>query len=245
MDKYIYNFNNKKSDKSLIITLIIMVIIIMFIINPQKYSKSVLNGITLFALNVLPSLLPFFFLTKLLTSLVNIDLLTHFLRRPLKKVFKLPPQFAYIMFISMISGYPIGANLVGELCARDKDKNRVTRLAAVSSTSGIIFVTGTIGGAMLGNKNAALLLYAAHISAALLFAFISGLFVKNKNIYYGNGNFNNNFSDNALSQSVYSAVVSVLSVGVLIAVFYMLTDMLSALPLLEGFFGNLFGYCGI
>lgn len=94
-----------------------MVIIIMFIINPQKSHKSVLNGITLFALNVLPSLLPFFFLTKLLSSLGNIDSLTRFLRRPLKKIFKLPPQFAYIMFISMISGYPIGANLVGDLCA--------------------------------------------------------------------------------------------------------------------------------
>lgn len=98
---------------------------------------------------------------------------------------------------------------------------------------------------MLGNKNAALLLYAAHISAALLFAFISGLLIKDKNIYYGDGGFNNNFTDNALSQSVYSAAVSVFSVGVLIAVFYMLTDMLSALPLLEGFFGSLLSYCGI
>jgi sporulation integral membrane protein YlbJ len=224
----------KKNKTGYAATLIIMVIFILFIINPEKYSRSVTDGIMLFAANLLPSLLTFFFFTKILTSMGNIEAMTRFAKKPLEKIFRLPRQFGYILFISILSGYPIGAKLTAELCACDTDRGRVTRLAAASSTSGIIFVGGAAA-TMLGYSEAALLLYVSHISSVLLFSLVSGLFVK-YNVNYAQNLKNDNFGDNALSESVYSSVISILGVGALIAVFFMLIDMLSALPYIENIF---------
>jgi hypothetical protein len=143
----------------------------------------------------------------------------------------------------VLSGYPIGAKLTAELCAEDKNRARVTRFAAASSTSGIIFVSGAAG-TMLGYGGAAPLLYASHIMSVLLFSLISGLFIK-YSVNYPQKVKNDSFGDNALSESVYSSVVSILGVGVLIAVFFMLIDMLSALPLIENIFGAVTSGAGL
>jgi sporulation integral membrane protein YlbJ len=144
------------------------------------------------------------------------------MRKPVKKLFKMPPQFSYIFFMSILSGYPVGAKLVSETTRADK--NSLTRLAAACSTSGPVFITGTVGFSMLKDKNAGFILYAAHIISVLLFALFSGLFIKDANAAVHEKN--TELSSNSLSESVYGSVISILIVGGFISLFYMFIDIL-------------------
>jgi len=215
----------------------------LLVFNPEKYILSVYNGFLMFALNVLPALFPFFFLTKLLTSIGTVNSITSFMKKPVKKILKMPSCFSYIFFLSILSGYPVGAKLVSEVA--QGDKHSVTRLAAVCSTSGPVFIVGTVGFSMLGCKNAGFVLYSAHICAVVLFALISALFVKNKNEISYNPPVPN---DKALSESIYNSVISILIVGGFIALFYMFIDMLGSMfiyGLADSFFSKLFMLAGL
>lgn len=216
-----------------IITFFLLYVILLFVINPEKYINSVYNGFLLFAVNVLPALFPFFFLTKLLTSFNSVYYFSNLLKKPVNKLFKMPKQFSYIFFMSILSGYPIGAKLASETRC---DKDTMTRLSAVCSTSGPVFIIGTVGFSMLGNKNIGFIIYLSHILAVIFFAFISGLFVKEYNDYDYNPSILN---DNTLSDSIYNSVISILKVGGFIAVFYMFIDMLGSMTL-YGFIENIF-----
>lgn len=238
MVKYFY----KKNYLSFLLTLCLSAIIIMLIIHPEKYVTSVYNGMLLFAVNVLPALFPFFFLTKLLTSLGTVQSFTNLLKKPVQKLFKLPSECSYIFFMSIISGYPIGAKLISEFYGGSTDRNLITRMAAVCSTSGPLFIIGTLGFSMLGNKTAGFIIYAAHIISILLFAFISGLFAKHVKIPENAANYNyTKSSDKILSESIYSSVISIFIVGGFISIFYMFIDMLGSTFLL-GFFNNILSY---
>lgn len=226
MNKSLY----KTDLKSRFITILLLFIIAMFLINPEKYTSSVYNGMLLFVVNVLPALFPFFFLTKLLTSVGNVGSMTAFMQKPVKKILKMPPQFTYIFFMSILSGYPIGAKLVSEISTKNSNKTSVTRLASVCSTSGPIFIIGTIGFSMLNNKNAGFILYASHILAVLLFAFISGFFFKKNEVSFSTLK-TDVCNDKILSESIYSSVISIMMVGGFISVFYMFIDMLGSMVL--------------
>lgn len=204
-------------------------VIFMLILHPEKYIKSVYNGMLLFAVNVLPALFPFFFLTKLLTSLSAVDSITKFMQKPVKKIFKLPPQCSFIFFMSILSGYPVGAKLISEFYVKGgAGRKNLTRTAAVCSTSGPLFIMGTVGFTMFGSRAAGFMIYAAHILSVLLFALASGLFVKDKDIKDSGIIFSHDINrDNILSESIYSSVMSIMAAGGFISIFYMLIDMLA------------------
>lgn len=220
----------KKNTLKYIITFLLLYVIFLFVFNPDKYITSVYNGFIMFAVNVLPALFPFFFLTKLLTYTGNVSFITDIMKKPVNKLFKLPAHFSYIFFMSILSGYPVGAKLVSE--TTQGNKSAVTRLAAVCSTSGPVFIIGTIGFAMLGNKLAGFIIYASHIISVLIFAAISGLFCKNNNTTYKQPPAA--LSEKALSDSVYGSIMSILTVGGFIALFYMFIDMLGSFILYGG-----------
>lgn len=215
-----------QSRKSYILTLLLLYVIIVFALFPDRYINSFKNGLTLFAASVLPALFPFFFLTKLLTSVGNVGFIANLFRKPCSKLFKIPPVFSYVFFMSALSGYPVGAKLVSEL-AGEKDKCANTRIAAICSTSGPVFIIGTVGFSMLGDKAAGLIILSSHLLAVILFALISSLFVKSPScgdLQIGP----ERASDNALSESVYGSVISILTVGGFISVFYMFIDMIGS-----------------
>ena len=66
--------SDKKNKKiNYFLTFLILLIILNMVIFPKKYINSCFNGISAWALNVLPSVLPFMFFTKLLFELNVIE----------------------------------------------------------------------------------------------------------------------------------------------------------------------------
>ena len=122
---------------------------------------------------VLPSLFPF-----MVISLIAIK--SGFAEKaalPLKKitgVFALPPAAAVLFLISVCSGYPAGAKAVSEFYESGRiDEKDASKLAAICSTSGPLFILGSVGAKMLKDGDAAKTIFIAHMLSVL----VSGLII--------------------------------------------------------------------
>lgn len=150
--------------------LVIAIFILMFCIltNPSFYAKSVTNGINLFFHAVLPGLLPFMFLCKMLANF-QFKRLSRLFKQPMKKCFGLSEFCFFPFFISIISGYPIGSKITADLYAQGKiPKNDVFLCSILSSTSGLIFIIGSVGSIMLNSAKIGIILYISNILACII-----------------------------------------------------------------------------
>ena len=125
---------------------------ILMVIFPQVAMDSARKGISLWASSVLPALLPFFICANFLQNIGVI--------RYLKS-----GTFPFLM--SVLSGYPMGAKIVGDLRrSREISVGEAKRLMSFCSTSGPAFLIGAVGTGMLGSGFLGGIIAAAHYLGA-------------------------------------------------------------------------------
>ena len=147
--------------------------VICLVIDPQRYIASVYNGIVLFATSVAPALFPFFFFTRILTSVGTAQILGDALKKPIAKLYNCPSVGGYVFFMSAISGYPVGSRLLSDLySAGIIERRQAKAISAFTSTSGPLFVVGTVGTVMFGSASFGYLLLAIHFASAVINGFI-------------------------------------------------------------------------
>lgn len=217
---------NKKNMSVFAVTLFLLLLIVCIIINPSKYINSCHNGLLIWATSVLPSLFPFFVITKLLTELKSLDKFFNKFSGLNYKLFKAPSCSGYIFGMSIISGYPVGAKLIGDFYEKGIiSSDDANKLVTFCSTSGPLFIIGTVGSIMLKNARIGYLLYFSHILASIL----NGIVYRNKFV-----------SENKIStptekpidyttilpSSMSSSISSIMTVGGFVAIFYMIIDIL-------------------
>lgn len=195
-------------------------LMLLLILKPQLYMNAVADGLKLFAVSVLPAMFPFFFFSKLLTSLGVAGSLSSFTKKPVRFLYRAPDIGGYVLVMSMLSGYPVGARLVSDCCAEGLiDKEGAKSLISFTSTSGPIFVLGTVGAGMLGNYKAGIVILLSHYLGAL----INGLLYRGKKKETNNTAFIAPLTayDSLLSDVLSSSIASTLAVGGYIALFNM------------------------
>ena len=194
------------------------------IIYPERYISCCLNGFVMWAQCVLPSLFPF-----MVISLIMIK--SGFAEKaslPLKKVtgiFNLPPAAAVCLIISVCSGYPAGSRCLLEFhengCLTQKD---MKKLSILCSTSGPLFIIGSVGIRMFGDKGAGWKILLAHFLSVIVIALIFSLFSKREQ----HGEIKRApVKGNILYDSFYNAVISVTVAGGFIAFFAVAAQILS------------------
>lgn len=202
------------------------------IIYPERYITCCFQGFAMWAECVLPSLFPFMVITLIFikTGIAEKAAL------PLKRVtgaFKLPPAAAICFVISICSGYPAGAKAVAEFyesgCISASD---CKKLAPLCSTSGPLFIIGSIGIKMLGDKGAGWKILIAHTVAVLGVGFLLSLTSKKgQPSQYRRAK----VDENVLYNAFYGAIISVAVAGGFIAFFcvaaQIFTDFNVLLPL--------------
>jgi len=206
--------------------------ILIIISNSKCFSAATISGLKLFFTAVFPGLFPFMILTKLLTEIGFIYKLSSKLSKFSHKLFGTPGISMYVMFMSAISGYPIGAKIIGDLYNKKLITQKdAEKMSIFCTTSGPIFIIGAVGVGMLGNAKFGLIIYISHIISSILlglaFNFFSKkektisneklVFVKNKNI---------------ISNSVNETINAILIVGAYITIFYLFSEMLTLLNLI-------------
>ena len=199
----------------------------------KNFSYAVLEGVKLWFACVLPALFPYLFITALITSLSVTNTFANKLSPFTKAVFKTGGMTGFAFFISVLSGYPVGAKTVADL----KNKGLITKgeaqkASAFCSTSSPMFLIGSVGNLMFNSKTFGLLLFLTHFLSALLVGFVFSFYKREKTLDFISKPLNKN-TDNILYESVYSAVISILIVGGLITIFYLLTEVLIATKILS------------
>lgn len=203
-------------------------VLILTIAAPQRYSAACLSGIALWAKAVLPALFPFFVLTAVLTRLGAANASARLLA-PLARKFRLPGIAAYCFLLSALSGYPVGSRLVADLTEGGAlPKESAARVAVLCSTSGPMFLVGSVGGAMFQSAAAGAVLLASHILGILAVCLLALPFARKpgrerrQNVLPTAAK-----ADDVLRESVHGAVISILCVGGTIALFYVFAQALA------------------
>lgn len=228
--------------KKILFALTIIFIIIMILRNPPRYIESTMNGLLVFANSVLPALFPFFFFTRLLTAIGMAESIGSVFKLPLRKLYNAPPESGYIFFMSIMSGYPVGARLVSDFYTMGAiDEKEAKVISSFASTSGPIFILGTIAGVILKSPNIGYIILISHILGAMLNGLIYRRISKNKTTANDNTKpLPKKTSDNILEETITSSVISILVVGGYIALFYLIGDIMSDIGLID-FFADILG----
>ena len=222
-------FKTKKisTDTIIYVALSICVVLIMIaiLISPVTYSHSVLNGLNMFIICVLPGLLPFMFLTKLLTNFGCVQKISNKLHRPTKFLFNTSGITSYIFLMSIISGYPIGAKIISDLyLSKQLSYQDAKKALSFATTSGPIFIIGSVGATMFASQQIGLIIYLSHILSSIMCGIIfSG---KRSKHTITNTSINSPNVDNILSSSISDTVQNILIVGTYITIFFLLSDIL-------------------
>ena len=199
-----------------------------------NYSSAVSNGINLWAACVLPSLFPYFFITSILSGLKVTGKISYKLSPFTRAFFNTGGATGYAFMTSLISGYPIGAKVVADLKNADLiTPTESVRAAAFCSTSSPMFILSSVGSIMFNSPAFGLSLFLTHVISAILIGVIFSFYKRKDKPKNSNAFINFSRADNVLYESAYSAVISVLVVGGLITIFYLLTEMLLSLNLLS------------
>lgn len=188
--------------------------VFIFISAPTKYMQSFVDGITIWAYNVLPALFPFMVLTTL-----TLKLQTKRKHSFTKLLFGISCDNVFLT--SVLCGYPIGAKAVADSNA---NVEAATAMCSFCSTAGPIFMIATVGAKMLQNTTATIILLTVHILSAL----INGLLYRRKFVEFDIEH-EAKFAARDIGDTITNSALSVISVGGLIALFYMLTDMIKSL----------------
>lgn len=189
---------------------------------PERYIPACLGGFMLWAECVLPSLFPFMVITLLFIKTGLAEKASLPLRRA-AGIFKLPPAAAVCFIMSILSGYPAGARAVAEFYESGAiDGSDADKLAALCSTSGPLFVIGTVGYRMFSSKSAGWALLLCHALTVVCTALAFSLFSKKS----AKRAVPRAVPDaNALYNSFYGGVTAVAVTGGFIAFFYVLLQI--------------------
>ena len=191
------------------------------------FTKSCLNAISVWALKVLPTLFPFFVFTRLIVSL------SEFKSNPLDKFFSktyhVPTGSLFIFFLSVLSGYPMGAKLISTMHETGSiSREDAIKMFSFCSVSGPMFMIGTVGVAIFNNYLAGLIIFIVNISASLINGFIFRGKKNDKPFYISK-----DLKKSSLTNSVFDSLVSILMVGAYIVISFLIIDLIKNLIIFQ------------
>ncbi len=211
---------------SLFESIAIISVMLIICINPSNYINSFSEGLKIFSGSVLPAMLPFFIFTRVLYSLGWGQKLGVIFGKPLSKLFNAPPSSGYIFAMSLLGGYPIGAKLTEGLYSNGEiTTEEALKISAFCSGAGPIFIMGTLGGIIFKSQQFALIILLSNYISCILNGF---LWRGKKKRYPHNNTFTSKPAD-----PILDSIFSSLCVGTYIALFNLLSEILSRVGLID------------
>lgn len=207
---------------NIFLSLFIIYLIVYIILSPNRFIAAMLDGISVWTFNVLPSILPFMILTSALIQLGFMEKVSKPFAKPFSKIYRTSPHSGYVFLLSILSGYPLGSKMIAELYENGKiSQNDTYKMSSFCSNSGPMFIIGSVGVSMLISKTAGYILFLAHIISAL----INGLFYRN--LKYSEDYLARNDKDKqsaSFNDIISSSIQGILNIAVIIALFFVVTE---------------------
>jgi len=227
--------------KKTIINLLYITLICIICIEVLKNSEVVLNSVkfsfNIWQNNIFPSLFPFFIIGNILISLGFPHILGEIFKDITYKLFKINKAGAFIIILSMLSGFPSSAKYIKEMHLNgDINEKEATKLLTFTHFSNPLFILGTVS-LFLKNKSIGIPIlichYLGNLFVGLLFrnyyiskkdntkASIKRAFI-NMNKSRGNKTFGT-----ILSNSISSCINTLLLILGTVTVFLVLTSLIN------------------
>ncbi|MGB7604055.1 MAG: sporulation integral membrane protein YlbJ [Lutisporaceae bacterium] len=168
----------KKDVSTVVMAIVFCILVLYIVIYPNESFKAAYEGLLLWLNVVLPALLPFFICVEILIGLGIVSFIGGCFKSIMGPIFNVPGEASFAFFMSIASGYPVGAKITASLlrnkvCSREEAQ----RMLSLCSTSGPLFIIGAVATGILGNPKLGLLLASAHYLSAIT----SGLLMR----FYG------------------------------------------------------------
>ena len=199
------------------------------------------KGLTLWAKNVVPALFPFFIATELL----NYTNVPHFLGKLTNKfmrpLFNVPGEASYAFIMGIISGYPVGAKIVNKFIEDGTcTKSEAERMLAFTNNSGPLFIIGTVGISLFGDKTVGVILFVTHIlsclTVGLILGFISKHILSKEKLYRtetASKYYQVSDLGTILSNSITNAISTILLIGGFIVLFSIIISIFNNLKIID------------
>lgn len=220
--------------------LIVLLLILGIICFPTQSIQAAKEGLNIWTSVLIPSLLPFIIGANLIVDLKVVDIIGFLINPITKFIFNVSGKSALVFVISTVSGYPVGAKLASELRSnRQISRYEAQRLVSFCSTSGPLFIIGSVGTGMFKNPSLGYLMILCHylgsISVGLLFRKYGGeQLTKSKDSIRTNVKnvIETRYSDNTgffvlFGNAVFNGVNTLLTVGGFVIVFSVIFKVLS------------------
>ncbi len=236
----------KRDDVKEYILLILLLSFAITLAASGKGAEFALGGIKLWAAAILPALFPYFFISAALGKLGVTEKTALRLSPLMLRAFNLPGIVSYALFTSLVSGFPVGAKIVSDLKNNDLiTETESVRASALCSTASPAFVICGIGAAF-SSARFGIALFFTHFFSSIIIGIIFSFYKrKEKPAKKAREKAENRkTADNILYECAYSAVISVLVVGGIITVFYVVTELLSLIGALTPIVGALTALTG-
>lgn len=141
---------------------------------PEAAANGVSRGLAVCGEVIVPSLFPFLVLTGVFTRSGLAGRVGKRLEKLTGRLFHLPGCCGAALLVGMIGGYPAGGVAVRDLLERDEiTKTQAKRLLRFCVGGGPAFIIGAVGARLLGSSYKGVLLYIAHLLAALLIGLLT------------------------------------------------------------------------
>lgn len=143
----------------------------------QQSAQAVREGLLLCGNVLIPALFPFLVLASLVVELGLADRLGALARGWMRPLFGVGGAGASALALGLVGGYPVGAKTVCQLYSRGRcSRAEAQRLLAFCCNCGPGFILGVVGDSIFGSRRIGLLLWAAHVAAALMVGLLFRLF---------------------------------------------------------------------
>jgi len=239
------------------IVLIVLFLVVTIILYPGESVESAYNGLIIWVTLVIPALLPFFIGSEILINLGVVKFFGVLLEPIMRPIFNVPGEGSFAFAMSITSGYPVGAKIVSKLRV-DKILTQVEaqRLISFCSTSGPLFMIGSVAVGMFKSSKIGILIVLSHYISAVIVGIIFSFYKKSSDNYKRNKpkenllkrafsqlskNSNQNLSMGIiLGNAVKNSFNTILMVGGFIILFAVVIRMLEILSIIDAITSLLF-----
>lgn len=209
----------------LLITLISSILILK---NYELVKINIIEACNLFLKNIFPSIFPMLIISTLLLNLNFIKILNIFFKKINQKIFNISNNQSYILFMSMLSGFPSNAKISKELYEKEMvSKTEIQKIILFTHFANPIFILNM-------TKHHKILVLIAHYLGNIIIALLTKkIYIEenNKSINSYN-NKNNKELSNIFFESITTAINTSLYILGTIVTFYIISSLFNH-PLLN------------
>jgi sporulation integral membrane protein YlbJ len=174
-----------KKNRSRLFAGLLLCFFAILLIKPENVMKSGQKALELCFNIIIPSLFPFFVVSRLISNTGVIHTVSRIFRPIMKPLFNLPGSAAFPLIAGWFSGYPAGAKYTVDLYEKKiLTQKESERLLAFCNNSGPLFIVGAVGTGYFQSPRLGLVLLVSHLSASITIGIGAGIISRKKELPY-------------------------------------------------------------